>query len=79
MPPSKHPSLNVTPTIAIDDENQTISISMEITEDTRYRWGNVRVIGLDPKIVAFSAVISMRIAKSPYPEERSSDRENHSD
>jgi hypothetical protein len=29
---------------------QTVALAMEITEGQRYRWGNIRVIGLDPKI-----------------------------
>jgi outer membrane protein assembly factor BamA len=35
--------------LASDDDNQTVSAVMEITEGPRYRWGNVQVIGLDPK------------------------------
>jgi hypothetical protein len=36
--------------LALDDDNQTVALAMEITEGRRYRWGNIRVIGLDPKI-----------------------------
>jgi hypothetical protein len=36
--------------LASDDDNRTVSAVMEITEGRRYRWGNIRVIGLDPKI-----------------------------
>jgi outer membrane protein assembly factor BamA len=39
----------ITPTIAFDDDNRAVSAVMEITEGPRYRWGNVQVIGLDPK------------------------------
>jgi len=36
--------------LALNDDNQTVALVMEITEGRRYRWGNIRVIGLDPKI-----------------------------
>jgi outer membrane protein assembly factor BamA len=39
----------ITPTIAFDDDNRTVSAVMEITEGPAYRWGNVQVIGLDLK------------------------------
>ena len=42
--------LTTNESLALDDDNQTVALAMEITEGQRYRWGNIRVIGLDPKI-----------------------------
>ena len=42
--------LTTNESLALDDDNQTVALAMEITESQRYRWGNIRVIGLDPKI-----------------------------
>jgi outer membrane protein assembly factor BamA len=33
-----------------DDTNRTIAIFVELNEGQPYRWGNIKVIGLDPKI-----------------------------
>jgi hypothetical protein len=33
-----------------DDRNQTVAIFVELNEGQPYRWGNIQVIGLDPKI-----------------------------
>jgi len=41
--------LTTNESLALDDDNQTVALAMEITDGPRYRWGNVRVIGLDPK------------------------------
>jgi outer membrane protein assembly factor BamA len=37
-------------TLALDDDNHTVALVIEITEGVRYRWGNIQVSGLDPKI-----------------------------
>jgi outer membrane protein assembly factor BamA len=36
-------------TLALDDDNHTVALVIEITEGPKYRWGNIQVIGLDPK------------------------------
>jgi outer membrane protein assembly factor BamA len=33
-----------------DQTNQTVSISVELNEGKQYTWGNIQVIGLDPKM-----------------------------
>jgi len=38
------------PTIAVDDDNQTVGLVVRIAEGLRYRWGKIQVSGLDPKI-----------------------------
>jgi outer membrane protein assembly factor BamA len=40
----------IEPTIAVDDDNQTVGLVVRIAEGVRYRWGNIQVSGLDPKI-----------------------------
>jgi outer membrane protein assembly factor BamA len=35
-------------TMEIDEVNQTVGLVMAITEGPQYRWGNIRVMGLDP-------------------------------
>jgi outer membrane protein assembly factor BamA len=35
-----------------DDTNQTVAIFIELKEGQQYRWGNIQVIGLDPKLDA---------------------------
>jgi outer membrane protein assembly factor BamA len=37
-------------TLALDDDNHTVALAIEITKGVRYRWGNIQVSGLDPKI-----------------------------
>jgi outer membrane protein assembly factor BamA len=34
----------------VDDVNQTVAHVLDITEGLQYRWGNIQVVGLDPKI-----------------------------
>ena len=34
----------------MDDDNQTVTLVIDITEGKRFRWGNIQVIGLDPNI-----------------------------
>jgi outer membrane protein assembly factor BamA len=41
---------SATPEIQVDDTNQTVAIFVELNEGQPYRWGNIQVIGLDPKI-----------------------------
>lgn len=41
---------NVMPTMELDQVNQTVSLVMDVNEGPQYRWGNVRVIGLDPNL-----------------------------
>jgi outer membrane protein assembly factor BamA len=36
--------------IKSDDVNQSVALEMDITEGEKYRWGNIKVIGLDPAI-----------------------------
>ena len=33
-----------------DDSNQTVELVVELDEGKQYRWGNIQVIGLDPKM-----------------------------
>jgi outer membrane protein assembly factor BamA len=42
--------LQIYPTIKVDDVNQTVALLLDITEGLQYRWGNIQVVGLDPKI-----------------------------
>jgi hypothetical protein len=39
----------VTNTMELDQVNQTLALVMDINVGLQYRWGNIRVIGLDPK------------------------------
>jgi outer membrane protein assembly factor BamA len=34
----------------LDQTNQTVGIVVELNEGPQYRWGNIQVLGLDPKI-----------------------------
>jgi hypothetical protein len=45
--------------IKSDDVNQTVALVMDITEGEKYRWGNIKVIGLDP---AIETVLRSRLA-----------------
>ena len=38
-----------TPSLESDDVNQTVAIVIDIDEGPQYRWGNIQVIGLDPR------------------------------
>jgi outer membrane protein assembly factor BamA len=40
----------IKPMIAVDDDKQTVAVVVEIAEGVRYRWGKIRVVGLDPNI-----------------------------
>jgi outer membrane protein assembly factor BamA len=40
----------VTNTMELDQVNQTVSLVMDINEGPQYRWRDIRVIGLDPKL-----------------------------
>lgn len=69
----------VTPTIASDDDNHTVSAVMEITEGPRYRWGKVRVIGLDPKTETIlrarlpkDSIVNPKLIRDFYQEYKSS-------
>ena len=42
----------VTNNMEFDQGNQTIAIVLDVNEGPQYRWGNIQVIGLDPKIEA---------------------------
>jgi outer membrane protein assembly factor BamA len=42
--------LQIYPTLKVDDVNQTVALVLDITEGLQYRWGNIQVVGLDPKI-----------------------------
>jgi len=46
--------------LAMNDESHTVALAMEITEGPRYRWGNIQVMGLDPKI---ETILRARLAK----------------
>jgi outer membrane protein assembly factor BamA len=37
-------------TLALDDDNHTVALVIKITEGPVYRWGDIQVSGLDPKI-----------------------------
>ena len=69
----------ITPTIAFDDDNRTVSAVMEITEGPRYRWGNVQVIGLDPKTETIlrarlpkDSIVNPKLIRDFYQEYKSS-------
>jgi outer membrane protein assembly factor BamA len=40
----------VTNDMKLDQVNQTVAIVMDVNEGPQYRWGNIEVVGLDPKI-----------------------------
>jgi outer membrane protein assembly factor BamA len=40
----------VTNDMELDQVNQTVAIVMDVNEGPKYRWGNIQVVGLDPKI-----------------------------
>lgn len=40
----------VTNNMELDQVNQTVAIVMDVNEGPQYRWGNIEVVGLDPKI-----------------------------
>ena len=42
--------LTTNETLTVDDDNQTVTLVIDITEGKRFRWGNIQVIGLDPNI-----------------------------
>jgi outer membrane protein assembly factor BamA len=69
----------ITPTIASDDDNRTVSAAMEITEGPVYRWGNVQVIGLDPKTETIlrarlpkDSIVNPKLIRDFYQEYKSS-------
>ena len=69
----------ITPTIASDDDNRTVSAVMEITEGPVYRWGNVQVIGLDPKTETIlrarlpkDSIVNPKLIRDFYQEYKSS-------
>ena len=46
--------------LAINDENQTVALVLEINQGQRYYWGNIRVIGLSPEL---ETILRARLAK----------------
>jgi len=40
----------VTNYMELDQVNQTVAIVMDVNEGPQYRWGNIQVVGLDPKM-----------------------------
>jgi outer membrane protein assembly factor BamA len=46
--------------LAMNDDNNTVALAVEITAGRRYRWGNIQVLGLDPKI---ETILRTRLAK----------------
>jgi hypothetical protein len=40
----------ITPTLEVDQINQTVSIVMDINEGAQYHWRDIRVLGLDPNL-----------------------------
>jgi outer membrane protein assembly factor BamA len=46
--------------LAVNDENQTVALVMEISQGQRYYWGNIRVIGLSPEL---ETILRARLAK----------------
>jgi outer membrane protein assembly factor BamA len=41
---------NIYQSLALNDENQTVALVLEISQGQRYYWGNIRVIGLSPEL-----------------------------
>ena len=37
-------------TMELDDVSQTVALVIDITEGSQYHWGNIQVLGLDPKL-----------------------------
>ena len=51
---------NIYQSLAVNDENQTIALGLEISQGQRYYWGNIRVIGLSPEL---ETILTARLAK----------------
>ena len=50
----------ITSNLAINNENQTVALVLEINQGQRYYWGNIRVIGLSPEL---ETILRARLAK----------------
>jgi outer membrane protein assembly factor BamA len=48
--------------LALDNDNHTVALVIKITEGPRYRWGNIQVSGLDPKI---ETILRARLRDKP--------------
>jgi hypothetical protein len=51
---------NIYQSLAVNDENQTVALVLEISQGQRYYWGNIRVIGLSPEL---ETILRARLAK----------------
>jgi len=51
---------NIYQSLADNDEKQTVSLVLEISQGQRYYWGNIRVIGLSPQL---ETILRARLAK----------------
>ncbi len=65
--------------LAMNDDNHTVALAVEITEGRRYRWGNIQVLGLDPKIetilrarLAKQSIVNPKLIREFYQEYKSS-------
>jgi outer membrane protein assembly factor BamA len=50
----------ITSNLATNDEKQIVALMLEINQDQRYYWGNIRVIGLSPEL---ETILRARLAK----------------
>jgi Surface antigen variable number repeat len=51
---------NIYQSLAVNDENQTVALVLEISQGQRYYWGNIRVIGLSPEL---ETILRARLGK----------------
>ena len=51
---------NIYQSLAVNDENQTVALVLEISQGQRDYWGNIRVIGLSPEL---ETILRARLAK----------------
>ena len=65
--------------LTLDRDNHTVALAMEITEGQQYRWGNIQVMGLDPKTETIlrarlvkGSIVNTRLIREFYQEYKSS-------
>jgi outer membrane protein assembly factor BamA len=51
---------NIYQSLAVNDENHTVALVLEISQGQRYYWGNIRVIGLSPEL---ETILRARLGK----------------
>lgn len=68
----------ITSNLTFNDEQQTVDLVLEISQGQRYYWGNIRVIGLSPKLetilrarLAKDSVVNPKLIKEFYQEYKS--------